>query len=148
MAPLMFLEVSTQWVLNTITKMEHIYALATADTLWSQSFSHRATPAEMIDRLSWYNGVAISGCRQSATGAISEVFRSIRLSVCFISRGRTPSNTHWVLQECVFLHILKSNPPASNFHWCIYSVFKEQDGGACECSCSRISSYTSSGVAL
>lgn len=41
--------------------------------------------AEMIDILSLNNGVAMPCCRQSATGAISKMFRSIKLTVCTIS---------------------------------------------------------------
>ena len=52
--------------------------------------------AEMIDILSLNNGVAISCCLQSATRAISEMFRSIKLSVCSISWGRMPSYKKWM----------------------------------------------------
>lgn len=56
---------------------------------------YRASPtevlmAEMIDILSLNNGVAISCCLQSATRAISEMFRSIKPSFCIISQGGMP----------------------------------------------------------
>lgn len=54
--------------------------------------------AEMTDILSLNNGVAIPCCLQSATGAISEMLRSIKLSVCTINWGRISSYKNRMLQ--------------------------------------------------
>lgn len=60
--------------------------------------------AEMIDILSLNNGVAIPCCLQSATRASSEMLRSIKLSVCAISRGRSSSYKNSVLQGGLRTH--------------------------------------------
>lgn len=54
--------------------------------------------AEMIDVLSLNNGVAIPCCLQSATRAISEMLRRIKISFCAISWSRVSFCKNWVFQ--------------------------------------------------
>lgn len=78
--------------------MEHKYTLATGDILWLQNFSHKTTHGQN-DILSLNNGVAISGCLQSATSAIFEMLRSIKISLCPTSWGRMLSYKNRKLQD-------------------------------------------------
>lgn len=50
-----------------------------------RTFPTELLQAEMIDILSLNNGVAISSCLQSATCAISEMFRKIKVTVYTIT---------------------------------------------------------------
>lgn len=100
--------------------------------------------AEMIDILSLNNGVAIPCSLQSATGAISEMLRSIKLSVCTISWGRISSCKNWMLQGGLrmhaFIHIWIKNLCTSGVYishinsgknsplYCIAETFANADG--------------------
>ncbi len=92
MCTVMFLDVSDLW--RTVKQ----FLSWNINMHWQRLIScgYRTYPtelltAEMIDILSLNNGVAIPCCLQSATCAISETLRSIKLSVCTISWGRISS---------------------------------------------------------
>lgn len=89
MSTVMFLDVSD--LLNTVRQ----FLSWNINMHWQRLIScgYRTYPtellmAEMIDILSLNNGVAIPCRLQSATRAISEMFRSIKLSACTITCGR------------------------------------------------------------
>lgn len=78
--------------------------------------------AEMIDILSLNNGVAISCCLQSATRAISAMFRSIKLSAFSVRWGRMPSYKCWMLQDSlrVYAITILESEPLSKFSSTVY----------------------------
>lgn len=81
--------------------------------------------AEMIDILSLNNGVAISCCLQSATRAISAMFRSIKLSAFSVHWGRMPSFKCWMLQDSLRMYtitILKFEPLSKFYSTAYISV--------------------------
>ncbi len=92
LSTLMFLDVSD--LLNTVRQFLSWNINMHWQTLIScgeRTYPTELLMAEMIDILSLNNSVADPCCLQSATRAISEMLRSIKLSVCAISWGRISS---------------------------------------------------------
>lgn len=97
MSTVMFFDVSDLW--STVRQ----FLSWNINMHWQRLIScgYRTYPtellmAEMIDILSLNNGVVIPCCLQSATRAISEMLRSIKLSVCTISWA----GSHPIRTEC------------------------------------------------
>lgn len=77
----------------------------------------------MIDILSLNNGVAISSCLQSATCAISEMFRKIKVTVYTITWDNMPSYENWMTMSPMFLASLESHTLSRFFMVCKLCTF-------------------------